>query len=288
MRTSSISARIPGAILLALVLALPLALPVRAEDFAGDVPDRVWIDIGGQTNELRTQASVTGKAGVGTVLDFEDVFDLPGDKTTFRLLGTARISERRRWIDFGYTKIDRSGAHVLANDVDWGDYVIHSGATVGAKFNTEFVYVAFRYDFLHEEKVRISGSAGISYMNLGMGLATDGSVDGPNGPVVGHFSKDESIGVPVPLIGLNLDWAITRRLMLRTYNRLFRIKVGGNDGGQYDSGMHLNWYFVKYFGLGVGYDKTEVRINEINLSGDKKGKANYTVSGFGLYANIAF
>ena len=36
-----------------------------ADDFAGDVPDRVWIDFGGAYNNVSTQISVTTPNGVG-------------------------------------------------------------------------------------------------------------------------------------------------------------------------------------------------------------------------------
>jgi hypothetical protein len=276
------------ALILSVSLVALVAVPAQAEEFADKIPDRLWIDIGGSAHELSTNVAITGQSGLGAAVDFEDVFDIPGSKSTFQLQGTVRISEQRRWIDFGYVKLDRSGGRSLQQDVQWGDYFFATGAVVDAELNTEFIYTAFRYDFLHEEKVRLSGSAGASWTDMGTTLSGTATFDDGSGPVTDFYDVSESIAVPVPLIGFNIDWAIAKGLVLRSYNRFFRIKVSDIDGGMYESGVHLNWYFIRNFGLGLGYDRIQVKINEYETSEGSKGKFNYTVGGIGLYATLAF
>jgi hypothetical protein len=273
-----------------LVLGALVLLPAaaRAEDFAVDVPTRIWVDFGGSANDVTTTASLSGAAGIGATIDFEDIFNLPGNKSTFRMLGTWRISEMRRYIDFGFVNIDRSGSRVVEDDIIWGDNTFLAGGQVTAEFKTQFVYVAFRYDFLHEEKVHIAGSAGASVTSLTAGLSGNGNVTGPGGPISGEFSNETSITAPVPMVGFNVDWAITKRLIFRSYTRFFWIKIDPVNGFMNDSGVHLNWLFVRHFGVGLGYDKNEIRIKEVEVNGDDTGKFDYSVSGFGLYLNLAF
>jgi hypothetical protein len=264
---------------------------VHADDFAGDVPDRVWIDLGGAYNNVSTQISVTTPNGVGAAFDFEDVFDIPGSEIAGRMFGTVRISEQRRFIDFGYVDIRRSGTRVLLQDVQYGDYLFPAGSSATAKFNTGFIYVAFRYDFLHLEPIRISGSAGITYLDLGVGLSGVATHPDPNDPtttVTDYVDQNQSIGAPIPMLGLNMDWALTRRLVLRTYSRFFRINVSNVNGGLFETGIRLNWYFAKNFGLGLGYDRTDLKIDEARLSNGDIGQFNYQISGAGLYINLAF
>jgi hypothetical protein len=271
------------------VLGFLLSVPAaRAEEFASKIPDRVWVDLGGMTTELSTDVSLTGKNGVGAVVDFEDVFDLPGSKSTWQVQGTVRVSEKRRWVDFGYVQINRSGGRQLQQDVQWGDYLFTAGGTVQAEFNTQFIYGAYRYDFLHEDKIRISGSAGLSWTVLGTQLAGNATFDNGSGPVNGNYDVKESVGAPVPLVGLNFDWALTKGLVLRSYNRFFRIKVSDVDGGLYETGVHLNWYFIRNLGIGLGFDRIQVKLNEYKTSQGDTAKAGYTISGFGLYATLAF
>jgi hypothetical protein len=119
-------------------------------------------------------------------------------------------------------------------------------------------------------------------------LAGTGTFDNGSGPVAGSYSVKESIAVPVPLVGLNFDWALAKGLVLRSYNRFFRLKLSNIDGGMWESGVHLNWYFIKNFGLGLGYDRYTIKLNEYTTSQGDKGKFNYSVSGLGLYATLAF
>ncbi|HEX4823014.1 MAG TPA: hypothetical protein VFV19_01745 [Candidatus Polarisedimenticolaceae bacterium] len=270
---------------LSVILLGAVATSARAEEFANKIPDRVWVDLGGSTNELTTDVTLAGKNGLGASVNFEDVFDLPGNKTTFTIQGTVRVSEKRRWVDFGYVKIDRSGGRQLQQDLEWGDYFFSAGATVQANFNTEFIYGAFRYDFLHEDKIRISGSAGASWTNLGAGVDGNASLNG-GAPQV--YDVQGKIGVPVPLVGLNLDWAIAKGLVIRSYNRFFRVKASNIDGGMYENGVHLNWYFIKNLGIGLGLDRYQVKINEYTTSEGNKAKFGYTITGLGLYATLAF
>ena len=85
------SLSILGSFLLA-AAALVIAVPVHAEEFADKIPDLVWLDIGGSINQLTSTASFTGQNGVGATIDMEQIFDIPGSKTTFAIYGTARVS----------------------------------------------------------------------------------------------------------------------------------------------------------------------------------------------------
>ena len=274
----------------ALALAVTASMPAIADDFAGDVPDLVWIDVGGAANDVTTDITLRGPSGIGATVNLEDVFDLPGNKTTARMFGTVRISPKRRWIDFGYVDISRSGTRVLDEDVEFGDYTYHAGGQATAKFGTQFMYAAFRYDFLHEEKVRISGSAGLTFIRLVLSVKGEsGFVTDENGaPVTNDFERKGTGVAPVPMVGLNLDWALTRRLVVRTYSRFFKINVDAFSGSLNENGIRLNWYFVKNFGLGLGYDRTHLDMKELDVGGGKIMKAEYTVNGIGLFANLAF
>jgi len=277
------------AVPLVLALAAFASIPAHADPFATDVPDRVWLDIGAAINEVSTDVAVRGPNGIGATVNFEDVFDMPGDKTTARMLGFVRISPKRRYIDFGYVDISRTGSKVLDRDVEFGDYTYHTGGEVHTRFATQFIYAAFRYDFLHEDKIRISGSVGATFLRLlarvdGQGgFVTDANGD----PVTTDFERKVSAVAPVPMVGLNLDWALTRRLVLRTYTRFFRLNLDKFNGGLQESGIRLNWYFVKNFGMGIGYDRSDLNIKELKVDTNIV-KAQYLVTGIGIYFNLAF
>jgi hypothetical protein len=263
--------------------------PASAEPFAGDVPTLVWVDAAWTANDVGTSVALQGENGLGATIDFEEIFDMSPHRSTARMFGTARISPNRRYIDFGYVAINRSGSRVIDKDIQWGDNNIQAGADLTAKFDTGFIYAAFRYDFLHLEQIRISGSAGLTWLELSTGLSGTGTYTPVGGvPITGSFEREGSVGAPVPMVGLNLDWALARRLVVRTYSRFFKINVSAFDGGLFESGIRLNWYFAKHFGLGLGYDRTDLKIDELKVGDGDIVKADYGFSGYGLFINLAF
>jgi hypothetical protein len=251
----------------------------------GDVPDKWRFSIGGMAADAFTEAALSSStAGIGATVNFEDVFDLPTDKTVGRLEGYWRIN-KRQFLDFGYVDIDRSSHKVLQEDVEWGDRVFQTGGDVSASFNTRFPYVAWRYAFLNLEQVRISGSAGISYLGLSASLKANGAVTNP--PASGTVEEEGSIDFPVPQFGLQLDWALNRVLMLEMYIRTIYIDAFDLRGGISESAIRLHWYFTKHFGMSAGIDKESIDIKEYT-SGDKQARFRYEISGLAAYFDFAF
>jgi hypothetical protein len=280
-----VSRRLPSVLAFALLAVSALA-PAHAE--FGDVPDRFRIIIGGTSADFVTQGALTYEpAGSGVMINFEDLFDIPVSEEDLRLEGFWRMTERA-YLDFGFVEFNRTGSKELVQDVVWGEYTLAEGSFVAATWNSRFPYAAYRYDFLHEDKVKISGSAGISYVRIAPMLEADGGVTGPSGPVTGHFEKGESIEFPVPLLGLRIDWAIVNRLELQTYVRLFYLSYEDVlKGGMRESTMRLQWHFTKHVGAAVGYDSTIVRLKEYD-TGDYDAKFSYDISGFSAYLTFAF
>jgi hypothetical protein len=255
----------------------------------GDVPDKWRFSIGGMAADISTQAALSSTtAGLGATINFEDAFDLPVSKKVFRGDAYWHINERQ-FLDFGYVDISRKGEKTLDQDVNWGDYTFGTNSEVATTFKTTFPYVAWRYAFLHLEQVRISGSAGISYLGLSASVDGTGNVTQPPDPTVisGSISQKASINFPVPLVGLQLDWALNRVLMLTMYTRLIYIDAFDLRGGINETSIRLHWYFTKHFGMSAGLDRYNIAIKEYK-DGDKSLKFNYDVSGGAVYLDFAF
>jgi len=271
--------------ILLVVAAIASAVPARA-DFAG-APDRVRIMLGGTSADFVTEGALVAEAvGTGVQINFEDMFDIPVDKEAFRLDGFWRFSEKG-YVDFGYVKFNRTGGRELVQDVDWGEFTLQEGSFVSATWNSDFPYAAYRHDFLQEDKVKISGSAGVSYLKIAPTLEADGGVIGPSGPVTGHFEKGASVQFPVPLVGLRLDWALTNKLEIMTFTRFFYLNYDKINGGMREGTARLIWHFSRHVGAAVGYDSTSLRLKEYD-TGDYKAKFTYDITGYSAYLTLAF
>ena len=269
----------------AAALVVGVASPARAE--FGGVPDRFQVSAGGTAAELVTQASLVPESvGAGAAVDFESLFNIPGDKQALRLDGFWHYSDRQ-YIDFGYVQFNRSGSRESDEDVACGDFNFSAGAFVIATFDTRFPYAAWRYDFLQEDKVKISGTAGISYMRVAPRLEATGDVTGPEGPVSGQVNEGVELQFPVPLVGLRLDWVLRERLFAEFFVRLFRLDAGSFNGGMRESSARLKWHFTEHFGAALGVDSTTLRIKDYEKNGNKL-KFLYDVSGASLYLTTAW
>lgn len=268
-----------------LVPVLAAGVPARAE-FAG-VPDKIQVWIGGQAASFTTEGGLTlADAGTGVSINFEDIFDLPGAKQSLRGEGTWRMTQKGM-LDFGLVQFNRSNSRVLRQDVEWGEYTFQEGAYVTATFDSRFIYAAYRHDFLQLDQVRISGSAGLSYLTLTAGLEAEGSVVGPEGPISENVNKEADVSFPVPLIGLQVDWALRERLTVMMMVRLFNLDYGKINGGMRESALRMKWHFTKNVGAALGIDTTTVRLKEYETE-DYKAKFNYQISGLSAYLTLGF
>ena len=263
------------------------AIPARA-DMPGDTKDNFRISIGGMAADAFTEGSLSTQGGIGATVNFEDIFDLPVSKKVGRLSGFWHYMDRQ-FLDFGYVNIDRSGERVIQQDVEWGDFIFKTGADMTAGFKTQFPYLAWRYSFLNLPQVRISGSAGLVYLGLSASLEGTGNVTDASGqnPQTGTFEQQVSVAYPVPLLGLQIDWALNKRLMLEMYKRLIAVDFAGIRGGIDESAIRLHWFMTKNFGIAGGLDKESIDLKEYD-SGDAKARFRYEVSGFSFYLDFAF
>jgi len=281
-------ARVAGAFLLCSAVWAASTGASRAE-LPGDVPDKVRIAIGGVAADAYTDAALSSSsAGVGASINFEDIFDLPENKETLRFELNWRIT-KRQFIDFGYFELNRSGSRILEEDVEWGDFIFLADGQVTATFDTNFPYAAWRYAFLDLPQVRISGSAGFVYLSISSGLLASGTVTDINGtPISGEVEEEVSVSAPVPQFGLQLDWALTKRLAVLMYVRQIYINdIAGITGGIGETAMRLQWWYSKHAGISGGLDKESIDLQSYE-SGDTQARFRYEVRGWSFYLNFAF
>jgi len=274
----------------AIVLAVALSLSV-APALAGSpgVPeDRFEITIGGLFATVDSKAGAGGvQGGVGATIIFEDLFDIPLGQSTWFLNGSWRMTGRS-YLDIGYLNIDRSGARDLDEDVVFRGYTFLEGTRVTGTIDSAFPYAAYRYDFLQTDPVRISGSAGISYLDLGASLSAAGGVLDPDGELIEGASEiGASIQMPVPLLGFQLDWQVSKRNAIVVYGRFIYADFAGLRANIGEQSYH--WYFQawKNGAVGAGIDKISIDIPKYEKD-DRYATFNYQLSGVTIFGRFNF
>jgi hypothetical protein len=272
----------------AFLLGAAAIRPARAE-MPMDVPDKFRFAVGGLAVETYTDAALgSSSAGLGASVNFEDIFNLPGSKNVWRFEANWKVS-KRQFIDFGYLEVNRSGSRILEQNVEWGDFIFDAGGEVKATFNTNFPYAAWRYSFLDLPQVRISGSAGFDYLSISTSLEASGNVTDNQGNAVSGLVKEKvSVSAPVPQFGLQLDWALTKRLAVLIYNRQIYVNnIAGITGGIGETALRLTWWYTKHLGVTGGLDKESIDLKSYE-SGDTKARFRYEVRGGSFYLNFTF
>ena len=260
---------------------------VHAE-FPGDVPDRFKIQVGWVDAQFTTQGSLSLTDGpAGAYINFEDIFDLPVYERDWNMEGFYRFSERG-YVDFGYVDFERKASHILSEDLDWGDVTYQADAVVTAGFGTAFAYAAYRHDFLREDRVHISGSAGFSYLSLDSSLEASGNVVDENGtPISGDVKKEANVSFPVPIFGLQVDWGLTKRQAIQMYWRTLYIDYQDFAGGITQSAIRYEWYMQKHFAIGGGLNTYRINIRRYE-TGDFTARFQYQVAGLEVFLKMAY
>ena len=269
-------------------LSLALMFPSLALAFPGETPDRFTLLVGGTAATLDTQAALgPDQGGVSAMLVFEDLFNLPIRERFVRFEGDWKFGDRS-YLDLGYVNVDRAAARQIETTVEFGDYIFNAGAQVEATFKSRFVYAAYRHDFLQLEQVKIAGSAGLSVARMQAGLGAEGSVTDTAGvPVSGRVTEDVEFPLPIPLLGLRLDWAVADKHVINWYARAIGIDLGNIRGSIVENGVRYFWHFHSQAAIGAGYDRLSISLPRYETD-EYVARFGYTISGFSVYLKGAF
>jgi hypothetical protein len=252
------------------------------------VPNRFRITVAGTFSSLDTQASIgPAGGGVGAALVLEDLFDVPLHKSFFEMDGTWNCSGRHH-VDAGYLDVARTGQSIVENEFTVGDYTFQAGATSEAYFDSRFIYAAYRYDLLDVKPVRISASLGVNATYLEVRISGSGGIVDSSGQSVDHsVSVEGKVPLPVPLLGVQLDWAISDRGHLESYQRVVGIDTEDLRGSMTQWKIRYHYYLTPNVGLGVGYEALDVRLPRYQTE-DRMLRFSYGIHGFTFSLQGAF
>jgi hypothetical protein len=233
--------------------------------------DKFVFNLGGFILTTDVKAHLDGASTTNPDIDFNDTFGKGGDATRIRADALWRITPRQH-LRFMYfdNNVDRS--RVIDQDLHWGDYTFHAGANVNAQTKFNIAELAYEYAFWKEPTYEINGSLGVHYMRLSQQLSGTATFTDANGVVTSaaFTSKDASVPVPLPVIGVRAAWAFAPQWVLEGQGQLFKAKINGYDGRVSDLRATVTWMFDKNFGAGIGYNRfwTAVDATKNNFSGE--------------------
>lgn len=274
---------------LALTAIVLAAAPASAQEKSTDATTYPFahtfgLSLGGYFQYFNSSAGYSTADDAGGDVDLEDDTGLPRNRSSARLEGYWRMTRHQR-LDFGYYYWDRKASATMTRDITWNDVVYQANARLDTTFNVQFIKLAYKYSFVQNDSVELAGSFGISGFRANVTLEGQAQAIGPDGQPAGDVSfttKKTSKLLPVPVLGLHLDYAFTRTLIARGGVEYFQYRADNYDFKLVDARASLDWFFSDHWGLGAGYNyvgfdagATGARVNKLRLKYTYDGAIAY-------------
>ena len=279
----------PVSLIVGLLLATATA---QADSPAEDLlKDRFNVDLGTFVVGSDLNGSLRGSANTNNQnIDFNKQFGTNADQTRWRADVLWRITQRQH-LRFMYFSNDIKRTRTIDQDLAWGDYTFVAGGEVTAEQKFSVYELSYEFAFLRADNYEVVASGGIHYDDLTVTLSGNATltVDTPTGPVqqpTTFTTKQSSVPVPLPVLGVRGDWAVSDHVYLDGSVQVFKLSYQGIDGNWSDLRAGAAWMFNHHFGIGIGYDRfaTHVDLNK----GSFNGRLNVGYSGVLIYARGGF
>lgn len=246
--------------------------------------DRVNLAAGSYTVDFNTTAAVGVGGVIGTFIRLENQLRLAEDKSDVFLDGFYRITPKKT-LQFTWLRLARDAVTVIDESIDFQG--IEFKGFVASQFDSTLFKLVYSYSFFNNGKVNGGFAAGLSTYRYKLGLAGDIVIRDENGNEVGTDIDDqvEDLLIPLPTVGIFLDYAIMKRLIFRARVDFLDVSIGDLEGRLLDTKMSLDWYFNKNIGIGFATAGTTLDVQD---TGDDPFSANYRYSGLQFYVTGVF
>jgi hypothetical protein len=278
---SSFATQRPAGLVAALVLSA-LAAPALAQTsgFISPYDETISIDLGGIVNRFDTSVRFDGSSRQGTDIHLEDNA-LKKNLSSFEGAVTWRFFRAHR-LDLNYYTANRSGSQTYNREVDIGDTTFPLGATVSARANSEVFSADYRWSFSQQPTLEWAVLLGLYGGTFKYDIDAVGAVGG----VTRSASKHVSTTLPLPMLGIGVDWYPDPQWRAGMNAMGIKAKVGDVDGHAYRIAAYGEWMFMRNFGVGARYTYNDIQA-DVDKS-DFNGNLGWRANSVSLYAKAVW
>jgi len=281
--------------LLFTMVSAGLLLPgnAKAEEGYGPGTDRFKINLGAYFPAISTDMQVNVS---DDNIDLEETLGLSEDETVLRLDGYWRFAERHR-LGFGYYRLNRDASTVFQDDFEIGGETWYAGAKVDSELKLDFFQLNYMYSFYQGEKWEIGGTIGAYWVRAEttIALAAELTIPNPGTPpptnitiTTSDLYENDTFEGPLPLIGLVFEYYITPKWMATLKGGYFQLTIDNYKGSIASLGASVEYQFTKTFGLGLGYDGFNFKLEAEDSNSNDFASIEYKYHGFQLYGILRF
>jgi hypothetical protein len=250
----------------------------RGDDYASPTDDHLRLSLGAMhvtsSTTLRADSSTQTQ---GTQLSGEDQFGLDKSDWEPKFQAVVRAATRHRF-SFDYFTLDRSGNTTLAEPVQFRDSSFASGDPLQTKLSLRTLGITYEYSFWHSEKLELAATLGVH--------ATDISSRAEVETQLKHVIQTDDQAGPVPTVGLDGTWAISRRFYVDARAQYLSVHISSLDGSLGFYTFDALYRYKPNISLGLGYTEITARISSTKSSG--AGLFDFRTHGPEMFIRVAF
>jgi hypothetical protein len=236
-----------------------------------------WAYVFGATANVSVGGPVLG---AGTNLDFTQTLGGRDSTDALRIDSLYRFNEQHA-IGFSWYRIGLSGQKNLNQQIQIGDQTISAGAFTQTSLSFNTWRLLYDWSFYRNDKVELAVSPGLYMMEVKFNFAGQGTINNTAGAVT---LVNEQLTVPLPSLGLVLNYNITPKLQFQSRYDFFYLTMANYSGAMFELYGGLEYRIVKHFAMGAAYDRLSA-----NLRGDQPQagfQANFSYNLAYVYATL--
>ena len=252
-------AMLAHALLPALVLAAGLA---HADDYISPTEERVRLSLGVVRVSNSTDMRLDSSQGVqGTPINAESEFGLDSSDFEPRFQAMVRVDERHR-LRFDYFTLDRTGSTTLTGaPIIFRNVILQTGDPVQSTLNLRALGISYEYSFIHRQNFELAAAVGVNDIDI--------SAQARVSTVTRQVNQTEDQAGPLPTIGLDTTYVLSKRFYLDGRAQYFRVNVNNFGGslGFYEADALYRFRPNVSFALGYTITKADLESQKVGNSG---------------------
>ncbi len=209
----------------------------------------------------------------GDLIDGENDLGLDRDLSLARLDGYYRLGRKHR-LQFGYFTLERDAQRVIDKEITYGDMTYQLNALLESNLKNTITQIGYMYSFRQTDRFEVSGTFGIHWLEV------QSRFSGDAGGGVIEISTNNVEG-PLPLVGIDIDYAFTPRWTISLRGMLFSVKLNTYDGNLTDFRGSLEYYFMNNLGVGLGVNRFDMDLTYTDNGQD--GEFSWGYEGVQIY-----
>jgi hypothetical protein len=209
----------------------------------------------------------------GTPIDMEDDLGLDRDLFLGRVDGYYRLGRKHR-LQFGYFSLEREARKVLDQEIVIGDNTFILDGQIDSNLKNTITEIGYMYSLRQTDRFEVSGTFGIHWMDIQSRFIGE--------TAFGFFeTTSSSVEGPLPLFGVDIDYAFTPRLMIGFRGMIFSYNVDPYDGSLLDLRGTLEYFFLNNVGVGFGINRFDLDLTYTDKG--REGEFSWGYDGMQLY-----